>query len=156
MGIHAKGLALVVFATPDFGSGASIACLWLLVWAAVLVFVVVGIARGVALLQSESHVVRRRGLILLLGSASVPLFCCLAPPCGIRIVYGNYPLMSRPDGKVKEGMSTDEVTAALGTPHERFKEKDGESWYYWIDSMGINSFRVSFGPDGRVTDTWSN
>jgi hypothetical protein len=155
-GLGAKELVMVIFATPDFGAGASIACVWLLTWAVVLVFVSAGVVWGAALIKSESLIVRRRGLILLLGSASAPLFCCLAPPCIVRIGYGNYPIYRRPDGKIKEGMSADEVVAVLGTPHERVKEKDGESWYYWIDSLGIDWFRVSFGPDGRVTETWSN
>lgn len=53
-------------------------------------------------------------------------------------------------------MSADEVVAVLGTPHERYKDEDGETWFYWIDSLGIDWFRVSFGQDGRVTETWSN
>ncbi len=156
--LGAKGLVMVIFATPDFGDerGASIGSVWLLTWAAVLRVRLCGTSSGKFILKSESLIVRRRGLILLLGSASAPLFCCLAPPCIVRIAYGNYPIFGRPDGKIKEGMSADEVVAALGTPHERYKEEDGEAWFYWIDSLGIDWFRVRFGPDGRVTETWSN
>ena len=147
---------MVIFATPDFGAGASMACFAVLAWAVVLLFVAAGVVCGARLLKSTSLIARRGGLALLLGSASVPFLCCLGPPCLIRIEYGNYPIGSRPDGKVKEGMTSDEVVAALGTPHERHKEDSGESWYYWLDSYGIGWFGIRFGPDGRVVRTYFN
>ena len=70
--------------------------------------------------------------------------------------YGNYPLGSYPNGKITEGMTRDEVSAVLGSPHERFTSDDEESWYYWIDSFGIGYFCVRFGPEGRVTGTHGN
>jgi SmpA / OmlA family len=152
----AKGLIVVIFATPDFGAGAFAALLLLLAWAATLALVAGGAVWGARLLYSKSRIVRRGGLIFLLGSLSVPLFCCLAPPCIIRIAYGNFPIGGRPQGKINEGMSSDEVAAVLGTPHERFKEQDGERWYYWCDSFGIGWFCVRFGPEGRVTGTYGS
>jgi outer membrane protein assembly factor BamE (lipoprotein component of BamABCDE complex) len=53
-------------------------------------------------------------------------------------------------------MTRDEVAAILGSPHERFKKDDAESWYYWIDSFGVSYFGVRFGPEGRVIGTHGN
>jgi hypothetical protein len=53
-------------------------------------------------------------------------------------------------------MSTDEVKALLGTPHERYKQGEEESWYYWIDSFDAGWFGVRFGPDGRVLSKYGN
>jgi outer membrane protein assembly factor BamE (lipoprotein component of BamABCDE complex) len=70
--------------------------------------------------------------------------------------YGNYPLGSYPNGKITQGMTKDEVEAILGSPHERFKRDDEETWYYWLDSFRIGFFGVRFGPDGHVTGTHGN
>jgi hypothetical protein len=147
---------MTLFATPDFGSGAGILGIVTLVWLAVLVLVAVGVFGGFRLLKRESLIARRCGWILLLGSLSVPLFCCLAPPGIVRITYGNFPIGAYPNGKIREGMSKDEVAAVLGAPHERYTEDDGESWYYWVDSFGAHWFCVRFGPEGRVIRTHGN
>src|SRR5947209_16578287 len=99
---------------------------------------------------------KRYGLVLVLVSGAVPLCCCLLPPVVVRITYGNYPLGSYPNGKIREGMTRDEVAAILGSPHERFRRDDEESWYYWLDSFGIGYFGVHFGSEGRVTGTHGN
>jgi outer membrane protein assembly factor BamE (lipoprotein component of BamABCDE complex) len=83
----------------------------------------------------------------------VPFLCCLGPRQAFRIAYGNYPIGSYRNGKIKEGMTADEVLAILGTPHERSVQADGENWIYWIDSFTLDWYSVSFGPDGRVERT---
>jgi outer membrane protein assembly factor BamE (lipoprotein component of BamABCDE complex) len=71
-----------------------------------------------------------------------------------RLNYGSYPLSGNPYGKVKEGMSADDVRAALGDPHNReTRGDDGEGWYYYQDSFQIGWFCVDFGLDGRVKGT---
>src|SRR5262249_55290485 len=135
---------IVIFATPDFGAGAAtIGCFLLIVWAIVLVFFLVAVARGIMLLKNNSTKSRVYGVLLILVSGIVPLSCCLGPPHVVRLCYGHYPLGSYPSDKVKEGMTTDEVLAALGPPHERDKNADGERWYYWIDSFGMYWFAVA-------------
>jgi hypothetical protein len=146
----------MIFATPDFGASAAVTCFLLVIAAFVLLFVLVCFARGVMLLQPGSSRGRRCGILLLLVSGLVPLSCCLGPSHLVRLVYGNYPLGSYPDGEVKEGMTADEVVATLGQPHERHEQDDGESWYYWIDSFGMYWFGVKFGPDRRVVHTYGN
>jgi hypothetical protein len=146
----------MIFATPDFGASIGVGCFLLVVWAFVLALVIVGFARGVRLLKSGSPQGRRYGVLLLLVSGLVPLSCCLGPSQVIRVIYGNYPLGSYPNNKVKEGMTADEVVAMLGTPHERHKQGERESWFYWIDSFSISWFGVDFGPDGRVVHTYGN
>jgi ABC-type dipeptide/oligopeptide/nickel transport system permease component len=147
---------MVIFATPDFGAGAAIAGIVLLAWAATLVVVVGGVIVGASLLRSKALFFKRGGMILLLASLSVPLFCCLGPPCLIRVAYGNFPIGSFPYNKIKEGMAPEEVIAVLGPPHERVMTGNGENWYYWRDSFDINWVCVEFGTDGRVFRTRSN
>ena len=146
----------MLFATPDFGAGATVSGLLCLAWAVVFVLIALGIGWGSKLLRSESPKARMSGLLIVLVSGMVPVSCCLGPPHAVRIVYGNYPLGSYPNGKIKEGMTKDEVAAILGSPHERFIRADEESWYYWLDSFGIGYFGVRFGPEGRVTGTHGN
>ena len=145
-----------LFATPDFGASACIYGFLLIVWAAVLVLVLVGFGWGAKLLRSESPKIKMRGILILLVSVLVPLTCCLAPPHTVRVLYGNYPIGSYPNNKIHKGMTADDVTEVLGTPHERFTQGGGEQWYYWIDSFGIGYFGVRFGPDGRVIGTHGN
>src|SRR5438105_2860475 len=136
---------MAVFATADFGASAGISVLVLIAWATVLVLVVVGFIRGKRLFASGLPKDRKYGLLLILASAFTPLFCWLAPPHVVRMIYGNYPIGSYPSNKIKEGMSTDEVAALLGSPHERFQREDGENWYYWIDSFSIHWFSSGLG-----------
>ena len=147
---------MITLATPDFGASAGIGLCPLFAWAVVLVFVGVGVFWGVRLVRGQSSKSRAFGVLLVVVSALIPFACCLGPPHVVRVVYGNYPLGSYPSGKIKEGMSADEVVAILGTPHERYKEGDGEHWYYWLDSFDMNYFGVQFGPDGRVVSTHGN
>jgi hypothetical protein len=147
---------MTTFATPDFGASASISLFLLIVWATVLLLVSIGIVKGIRLYNRGSPKVRKYALVLILVSGLVPLFCYLVPPHVVRLIYGNYPIGSYPNNKIKEAMSTDEVAVILGSPHKRFKEDDGEHWYYWIDSFGIRWFGVRFGPDGHVVGTHGN
>jgi hypothetical protein len=147
---------MIVFATPDFGaSGYVVLVIWVV---GLLTFwlVAAGVAIGLRLFRSESSRRRLCGGLLLLVSGLTPFLCCLGPSQAIRLVYGNYPIGSYPTGKIKPGMSPDEVVATLGTPHERFKQGDVERWFYWIDAYGIHWFGVDFGPDGRVGGTYGN
>jgi hypothetical protein len=116
---------MILFATPDFGTGAMIAVILLIVWAVVLALVAVGLVWGAWLLRRTRPGARKYGGLLILVSGAVPFFCCLAPPCAIRVTYGNYPIGSYPDGKIQEGMSAEEVKEILGTPHERGGEATG-------------------------------
>jgi|SRR5579872_1358766 len=148
-----------VFATPDFGTGGGIACCVLFVWGIALALVIVGIVRGARLLKTGVPQDRKRGILLILVCATLPAFCYFGPPYFDRVVYGNFPIGSYEIGKnkIKEGMSKEEVESLLGPPHERNDRSDGSaSWYYWIDSFGINWFGVQFGTDGRVTSTHGN
>jgi hypothetical protein len=146
---------MMIFATPDFGTGAYLALILLIVWVVVLALVVFGILRGARLLNNGAAKDRKYGILLIVMSGLIPLLCCLGPPEVVRIVYGNYPIGQYPSN-IREGMSADEVLATLGSPHERFQENDGEHWYYWIDSFGIHWACVDFGSDGRVSHTHGN
>jgi hypothetical protein len=145
-----------IFATPDFGTSASLYGILVIVWAFVLLCVFVSFVSGIRLLKSGSPRRKRYGVFFLLLSAIVPSCCCLGPSQVIRLTYGNYPLGTYPNNKIKEGMTAEEVVAILGTPHERYKLDERESWYYWIDSFGIQWFAVNFGPDERVIRTYGN
>jgi hypothetical protein len=144
---------MAIFASPDFGAKGGIVCVLLVVWPVVLVFVLVGIIRGVRLLGSDTRRGKIYGVLLVLVSVLMPLLCCQGPPHVVRIVYGNYPIGKYPEHKITVGMSFDEVSAILGSPHERFEQGHGETWYYWIDWLDTQSFFEDSGPDGRVTRT---
>jgi hypothetical protein len=145
-----------LFGTPDFGAAAGIGCFVLIIWAVVFVFVGFGLVLAARSLGSESAKRKTFGCLLLLTCGLVPLSCCLGPSQLVRLTHGNYPIGSYPTGKVSEGMTADEVTAVLGTPHERDEQDGRKSWFYWIDAFGISWFGVDFGPDGRVKYTYGN
>jgi outer membrane protein assembly factor BamE (lipoprotein component of BamABCDE complex) len=123
----------------------------------VVAITVLGIIRGLGLLSDESSARRRRGLLYLVASVLLPLCCWIGPSQVVRLEYGNYPIGedSQKD-RIREGMTMDEVTSMLGTPHERHSEAGKELWFYWMDAYSIFWFAVDFGPDGRVTKTYGN
>src|SRR5262245_42722102 len=125
---------MLIFATPDFGTSGGIALMLLIAWAIVFGLVLAGMVWGVRIVSSKTTRRKVIGVVLLLVSGAIPFTCCLGPPYCIRIVYGNYPIGSYPIGKIQKGMTTDEVAAALGTPHHRYRQGDEERWHYWIDS----------------------
>ena len=147
---------MCVFATPDFGVTGIIALFWLIVGAVVLLLAGVGIFFGARLWNSNSSARRKFGVLLFLASWLFPLFCYFTPTVIFRIEYGNYPIGSYPSGKIRNGMSVNDVEAFLGAPHKRSKEDDRETWLYWIDSFGMYWVGVDFGPDGRVTNMYGN
>jgi hypothetical protein len=147
---------MMLFATPDSGATGIIMMLFLLVvFGTVVVLPLVGFFRGKRMLKSQSRKARRRGLLLMLASVLIPLSCCLGPSQVVRLVSGNYPIGHYPNN-ITRGMSADEVEATLGSPHQRWKRGNVDSWYYWIDSFGIYWFGVDFGPDKRVTKTYGD
>jgi SmpA / OmlA family len=136
-----------------------IGCCVLFVWASALVLVTIGSGRGARLLKTGVPEDRKRGILLILECAMLPLFCYFGPPYFDRVVYGNFPIGSYEAGKkkIKEGMTKEQVESLLGPPHGRSDRSDGSaSWYYWIDSFGIAWFGVQFGTDGRVTGAHGN
>jgi hypothetical protein len=147
---------MVIFATPDFGASGAIALFLMVIGVMVVAFIVFVLMRGIKLAASESPKDRRRGKVLVLLSAMIPLFCCLGPPQIVYMVYGTYPFGSYPNNRIKEAMSMDEVSETLGRPHEHFTGGEGERWFYWLDSFGLGWFGVDFGPDGRVIHTYGN
>jgi hypothetical protein len=141
---------MTIFAT-DFGASAGIAAIVCSAWAVVLLVVGIGVWRGSRLLDSDSPSSRKSGRLVLLLTASLPLFCCVGPPLSIRFATGNFPISANADDRVHEGMTMDEVRTLLGTPHDRNESQDGEWWYYYTDSFSINFVCIHFGSDGRVT-----
>jgi hypothetical protein len=143
----------MIFATPDFGASANFACVEIFIAVAVIIFAIWAFSKGASLLRRESLPKKKKyGVLLCLLSVLVPTTCWIGPSVLVRVFYGNYPLGSYPDNKITEGMTSDQVKAVLGTPHERH----GDSWYYWIDSLGLYYFAVQFGPNGLVTATYGN
>jgi hypothetical protein len=147
---------MTLFASPDFGASGGMVCCLLLGWALIFASMLVGVYWGARLCQSKAAKVRVYGVLLMAASGGLPLFCCLAPPHIVRIIYGNYPIGEYPSGKIREGMSKQEVTAILGKPHGHHTRANEETWYYWIDSFDIHYFAVRFGPDGKVAGTHGN
>src|SRR2546423_140319 len=133
----------MIFATPDFGAGASIVCFLMMVWFIVIVVVLIALGRAIHLFGKKDRESRRAGIAFLLFSALLPLGCCVGPSLLDRIVYGNFPIGRSGRQKIAEGMTKEEVKEALGTPHEI----NGDTWYYWEDAYSIIYLRVHFGSD---------
>jgi SmpA / OmlA family len=147
---------MILFATPDFGAGGLICGALGIVWLIVLLFVLAGSVKGVRLLKTDARCKRLLGILVILASAATPLLCCFGPREVVRINYGNYPLGAYPNGKIKKGMSQEDVIEVLGTPHERINKADGETWCYWLDSFGMGLFWVYFDANGRVIGAYGN
>ena len=146
-----------LFATPDFGAGATIAGCAMLVYLAAFGLALVASLRGLWLLTGgPSPRARKWGIALTAAGCLIPCFCCLAPLCVVGVTTGNFQTWGYVDGKVSVGMSREDVAARLGKPHEHYADDDGESWYYYADSLGVGYTCVRFGPDGRVTRTRVN
>ena len=150
----------MLFAAPISRANEYVTYVLLMVWALFFILVVVGIVRGIRLIRSESLRSKSKGLLLLYLSGLLPFLpcfvCCPLAPYFVRLTTGSYPLGRYPSGEIQEGMSTDKVRAILGSPHQLSQTDDKQSWLYWIDSVGISYFAVSFGPDGRVTSTYGD
>lgn len=144
------------FATPDFGASGAILFVLLAVWLLLLVGAVAGALTAFKLLRRDSTAARAGGVLLILACVALPLFCCIGPRYYVRIVNGNYPLDRYPRGEVREGMTSAEVRALLGSPHESYSPSGEESWVYWLDSFGMACFCVYFDADGRVKMTGGN
>jgi hypothetical protein len=87
-------------------------------------------------------------------SGVIALSCCLGPSVVVRVVFGNVPIWSYQADKVKEGMTEDEVEAALGSPHERLqneREEDGTTGS--TRSASITLASISARPDGLLART---
>jgi hypothetical protein len=138
---------MVIFAQMDFGAVGYVILLVMIGWAVVLAICVGGIILGARLLRRGSL---KLGWMLVLASCFLPVFCYVAPPHLFRLAYGSYPIQRYPKDRIDEGMSGDEVVVILGSPHERQSLNGMEKWYYRLDPFCINSFCVTFGPDGRV------
>jgi hypothetical protein len=133
----------MIFAAGGLGIGAAvnaILCFGLLslVLAAFLCLVGVNFAR------STNKNTKRLGVIIVLLSCSLPFLYCLS----LRDITGRSELRM----KIREGMTQEEVIAAVGEPSS--KQKD--SWIYHCDLWGLNIFGVHFREDGRVEWTFVN
>ncbi len=136
----------------DFGAGGAIICALFVVGLLVVAVASLGCLRAVRLIRSKSLERKSLGLLLLLMCVSLPFSCCVVPRYHFQATHGSPPLGKYPSGVVKEGMTADEVRAALGNPHEVHDYPEGGGhWYYWLDWFSIDWFGVLFGPDGRVT-----
>ena len=148
---------MVVFGTPDFGATAFVILFWLVVWIIILSLSLVGAVCATVWLHKGTAKSKRYGLILILTCACVPLTCWLGPPHAVRLVFGNYPIGRYPSpSEITRGMTSEDVLTKLGKPHEYYKDAEGESWFYWLDSYGIMWFGVYFYADGTVKGTSFN
>jgi hypothetical protein len=144
-----RGFFMVLADTPHEGKvGVTVL---LVGWAVELVLLMVGLYFGVRYIRGGSPGRQRVGKYLLLAWGTAPLWCCLTVPVAFRLEHDRYPL-PHDHADIRPGMTREEVTDALDPPHDRDVWPDGEErWVYWYDSFGGTYYRVSFGPDGRVT-----
>jgi hypothetical protein len=143
----------MIFASPDFGAGGAVALVLIVACLAVLGAALFGIVRGVMLLRKPSAGSRRAGAVLVLAGVLLPVLCSSGPSILFRLNHDTPPLGHYPNGVIKEGMSAGQVRALLGGPHEVYDRDQRVSWLFWLDSIELDWFMVSFGPDGKVTST---
>jgi hypothetical protein len=145
---------MTLFATPDGGATANVITLFFLAGLVVFSASASCVITGTRCLFRDSQ--RRRGVGwgLLLAGLIMPASCCIAPSLLFRVIHGSAPIGGLPyQALVREGMTTEEVTAALGAPHERFTEEGGAVWLYYTELLSGPYFLVRFGKDGRVRST---
>jgi hypothetical protein len=147
-----KGIAMAVFATPDFEVSFVLAAFVVAAGAVILLLALIGFIVGMRMRRKGS----RAGGRLALFSVLFPVFCYFAPSLVFRLEYGHFPLGAYPDGKIETGMTPKEVQAILGAPQLCTKLNGQEEWYYHLDSFGIYYFAVHFGSDGHVHGTHGN
>jgi len=147
----------MLLATPDFGAGAVLGCFLLLVFVTVIFLVCTGIRVTLRRFCSDDHRIRRKGVKWLLFTCLLPLAVWEFPTLLYYCQYGNFPLRTKPsESQIKLGMTQAEVIASIGKPYDRIRYQNEEAWYYYIDSLGQNTFRISFGLNGQVQSTSEN
>jgi hypothetical protein len=160
---------MCLFASPDFGAGAS-ALLVLLIFFLV-VFMLIGVAGALATrslyrgtkwskrVQARPDDPNRAGeylRILLFGGFVSVLGTCLLPRPICCLYFGR----DRADSSefdVEVGMTQEEVRAKYGRPHKHYESYGGGTeWQYYTDrwGIGISFINVRFNQQGRVE--WSS
>jgi hypothetical protein len=115
---------------------------------------VVAIARGVMLIRRPPPNHRWPGVVFILAGILLPVSCCSTPSVLFRLHHDTPPLGRYPNGVIQKGMSSEEVRALLGNPHqinEQYPER--VTWLYWLDAFELGWFMVTFDADGRVDHT---
>jgi hypothetical protein len=142
----------MVFALSQFGSG-GLPYFYLFVLMAIIYVSALVVSGGRKLRREGTSEARRVGLVLVVLGSLIPSAVCY-PPVRFaidRVNHGNSPFGDIDVEKVHEGMTQDEVGAALGYAQDQHGEGDREVWYYWTDWCGLNCVCVRFERDGRVT-----
>lgn len=146
----------MLIATPDFGASGIIVLFVLAGWLVLLLLIGMGIFFGARMCRSKSMRSKTVGRILIIVSVLAPVAAAVAPPFVFRLAYGGYPIGHYPSDKIKGGMSSSEVTAILGPPHERYKRGNEETYLYYLDSFGVHYCGVIVGSDGTVDHLHGN
>ncbi len=133
----------MLFATPDFGAGATVFGFIIIVGLVTVAITVVGILWAMALLKRGSRTAKSCGLFLLVVSV-LPVTYCLAPNILARWKYGRFLLLTDPSVSIAKGMSMEEVKAIVGDPHEHFPGYQGESWFYYVAPFGFGWWGIDF------------
>ena len=109
-----------------------------------LIIAIIFVMVGFNFVRSTNKSTRRLGVVTILLSCSLPFLCCLSfqdltDPSKLRM-------------KIREGMTEEEVIAAVGEPNV----KQTGDWIYRTDLWGLGSVGVHFRDDGRVERTFIN
>lgn len=106
---------------------------------------------------AATSVVSKASVVLLCVVLSCPLSCVFFGPVTsvlCRLITGTWPIGDPNKAPIHDGMTRDEVKAALGEPHARYSEVGGgERWYYYLDGLGIGYLGIDFNAEGVVTGT---
>src|SRR5262245_22418405 len=135
----------MLFASPDFGAGATVMGVICGIGFVVLVVGIIAVVRGLILITRQPPDYRWRGLVFILAGVLLPISCCSAPSIMFRVNHDTPPLGSYPNGVIQEGMTPDDVRGLLGNPHQVYEQDPQRvTWLYWIDRYEIGWFMVTF------------
>jgi hypothetical protein len=147
----------MIFASPDFGAAGTVLCGVAVVYLGIFGIALTGIVCGVKLAKRPTRGGKFMGALLILASDLLPVGCCSAPRVMFRLNHENPPLGHYPNGVIKNGMSMEDVRARLGKEHMVYKRNEEEvTWLYYLDTLELGWFSVTFDANGRVTWTGGN
>jgi hypothetical protein len=135
----------MLFATPDFGAGGFILLIIVGIVLAVSAVSMLAIFRGIDMCLEEPRVRRWLGVASICLGIALPLCAFCGPSVLFRLQHATPPIDDVPSDLIQEGMSSEEVQARIGPPHEiESYNPSYVKWVYWRDAIRFESYSVFF------------
>ena len=142
------------FAATDFWAGGFVVLILGGIVLAVLAFSILAFFKGIDICIEEPRTRLRLGIASICVGVALPLCAFCGPSVLFRLQHATPPLHDDQLGLIREEMSSEDVQALLGPPHEVQSYNPLQvKWVYWRDAIRFESFTVFFDKSGRVTGT---